>query len=476
MTDWMGRLAQHYETVRERHPEDPLVIAFDIDGTILDMRYRVLRVLRSYDQENGTCLFRDLRLADVRDHENRIDQLLERLRIQSRYRDAVNAHFVENFWDEGCFLEAHRPFQGVLEVIRWFQLQPRTFVALNTGRPESQREATLASLNELGREWKVRFAPELLLMNPHGWREGVRRGKVEALERLEQQGYRVFAFVDNEPSNLAAVAESGVAEQALLLHADTMFDSQRQALPGQAVSGRDYHLPSLIREEALPRHVELVWRGVNDAANLREFLKSSIRWAEADVRIDPASGDPVLRHAPFDEERLALRAPVSLDELLRSLSLWGRAIKLDLKEGGALIETTLERLEAHGFRDDQLWFNAEVEELGEKGFRTLRERRPGAVIQCPVDFLTPLFQVVPDRARALLELFSGWGIDRFSLGWGSPRLGEWVDALARWGHEVNVYAVPDLESFLRAALLLPRSITSDFDLPHWGYRGRGEGA
>ena len=49
-------------------------------------------------------------------------------------------------------LEAHRPFRGVLEVIRWFQLQPNTEVGLNSGRPEDLRAETLTTLNRLGAE------------------------------------------------------------------------------------------------------------------------------------------------------------------------------------------------------------------------------------------------------------------------------------------------------------------------------------
>lgn len=41
----------------------------------------------------------------------------------------------------------------------------------------------------------------------------------------------------------------------------------------------------------------------------------------------------------------------------------------------------------------------------------------------------------------------------------------------RW--EVNLYGVPDLESFLEAALLLPASVTADFNFPEWRYFGRG---
>jgi len=49
------------------------------------------------------------------------------------------------------------------------------------------------------------------------------------------------------------------------------------------------------------------------------------------------------------------------------------------------------------------------------------------------------------------------------------------DRLDEWGYDVNIYAVPDLEAFLQAALLLPRSLTADFNFPQWQYFGRGSG-
>jgi len=45
----------------------------------------------------------------------------------------------------------------------------------------------------------------------------------------------------------------------------------------------------------------------------------------------------------------------------------------------------------------------------------------------------------------------------------------------RWGLDVNIYGVYDLESFLKAVLLMPCSVTSDFNFPKWYYFGRGAG-
>jgi hypothetical protein len=42
----------------------------------------------------------------------------------------------------------------------------------------------------------------------------------------------------------------------------------------------------------------------------------------------------------------------------------------------------------------------------------------------------------------------------------------------QWGFEVNIYDVPDLEAFLQAVLLLPRSITSNFNFPQWHFYGK----
>jgi hypothetical protein len=100
---------------------------------------------------------------------------------------------------------AHRPYGVAFEVIRWFQIQPRTSVALNTGRPETLRDATLRCLNELGREYKVAFTDELLVMNPDGWGVDVAKHKVAGIRHLQHAGYRVVAAVANEPEVIEAL-------------------------------------------------------------------------------------------------------------------------------------------------------------------------------------------------------------------------------------------------------------------------------
>src|SRR5918994_2629128 len=197
--DWMRALAAHVGGMRSTYPDDEFAVVFDIDGTIVDTRHLVVHVLLSYDRHHGTDLFRGITVEDVVDHEALVDEILAPFALPEPVRRDVRAWYLEHVRDPEAVAASHRPYQGVLGVIRWFQLQPRTQVVLNTGRPEAMREVTLASLNALGAVHRVRFGPELLFMNGQGFEEDVAAGKVDALRRLQLAGYRIVALVDNEP-------------------------------------------------------------------------------------------------------------------------------------------------------------------------------------------------------------------------------------------------------------------------------------
>jgi hypothetical protein len=460
--------------MRNRYPKDDLLVVFDIDGTILDMRHMVCRVLLDFDREHDTYLFHGLRPEDVTTHENHVERLLEELGILPEERSRVHRWYLDRRWSRESVLAAHRPYQGVLDIIRWFQLQPGTRIGLNSGRPESLREDTLKSLNTLGREYRVEFPSELLYLNPGDFEENVANSKVEALRWFREAGHRIVAVVENEPENIAAMAEADAGGEILFLHADTLFESKCRPTP-RTISGQRYDLTRLVSEEALPQHLQLVWHGANDRANLGQFLSSAVSWGECDVRTDPL-GRLVLRHDGFDsrpwsrEEQL-----LTLDEWLAACARVDKGIKLDLKEGGEAAERVSRAVAGYGFPRQRVWFNGALGQLREADFRHLAALWPGVVLQCPVDFLAPLVLGAPAQARELLATLRSWGINRFSLDWRTERQREVFERLDSWGHEINFYNVPDLESFLQAALLLPRSLTSDFNFPEWNYYGRGSG-
>ncbi len=473
-TDWMWELAVHYERMRRAYPDHELCIVFDIDGTILDLRYLVVHALLAYDRAHDTEYFQGLDVEDVKVHEDRIDEFLTELALPAPVRADVLAWYAEHLWSPEAILAANRPYRGVLGVIRWFQLQPATCVALNTGRPEEIRDLTLQALNALGRAYRVTFRSDLLCMNPHGWGRRVAESKVAGVRSLQERGLRVVAVVDNEPAAIQAIATADQTHEILFLHADTIFESQRVVTP-RTVRGTTYGLAELVSEQELRRRVQFVWHGVNDEANLRQFLASGVHWAECDVRRDPLDR-LVLRHDSFEETPWhRAEHPFRLEACLAALRKQQRSVKLDLKEGGEVIERVLGIVASMGFDEDSLWFNGSIEDLRELGIHRLAKAYPGATISVPVDFLRPLLLAAPALAKEVVATLRSWGVNRWSLDWRTSGIRELMDRLEEGGWEVNVYGVPDLEAFLEASLLLPRSVTADFNFPDWHYFGRGAG-
>ncbi len=468
-TSWMRDLAFHYESMRKEYPEDRLLIIFDIDGTILDVRYMVIAILQAYDREHGTRHFRYLGPDEIHIHENDIEILLNTLNITKPEKTRIIEWYVNNFWSPDTILQSHRHFDGVLDVIRWFQLQQNTFVGLNTGRSEHMRDETLRILNTLGVEYRVEFPSHLLHMNQAN---DVIKSKVDGLRAFMDRGYRIVAMIDNEPENLKFISETELARDILLLHADTIFESAPSHIPIGAVAGNRYDITELIGEKGLPKHIEFVWHGVDDESILRQFLVSNVHWAEMHVRLDPNDDSVVIRRKSFTEVlRTFNEKPVRLEYFLSVLKDAGRGVKLDIKDDG-LIERVTGILTDMGFTDDQLWINRSFSELNMGGLKTIMETFPGAIKQCPVDALGYLIISGPSEARRYLTMYSRWGINRFSVNWKTNESRRLIIQLQNWGFDVNIYNVPDLESFLQAALLLPRSITSYFNFPKWFYTGR----
>jgi hypothetical protein len=247
--------------------------------------------------------------------------------------------------------------------------------------------------------------------------------------------------------------------------------------PSLGAAGRRRELRPPIGEADLPDCVELVWHGVNDRANLRHFLASPVRWGECDVRRDP-EGRLALRHDPYASSAPPVPggqpAGLMAAEFLRATRAGGKRVKLDVKEPDVTDEL-LELVRHSGAAGHDLWFNGRVDVLGREAFRRLRWACPAATVQCPIDALAPAIVANPRRARAALDELAGWGIDRFSLAWGTGPTALLLDQLDRWGHEANLYAVDNVDEFLQAVMLLPRSVTSDFNFPEWHYFGRGAG-
>jgi beta-phosphoglucomutase-like phosphatase (HAD superfamily) len=456
MQNWMRALAQHYEAARQKFRNDRLLLLFDIDGTILDMRYTVLHLLKTYDGQYGTAHFRNLQLADIDFHEDDIGDGLRALGVPTGEHRSILTWFCRHRWSNWALFEAHRPFPGVLEVIRWFQVQPGTRVGLNTGRPESMRAETLASLNRLGREFRVAFSNELLQMNRHGREKPVAEVKAEGVSKYRRAGFRVISVVDNEPENLLRVAEIDPDREILLLHASTLFRRQRGPVPDRAIDGKVYDLTQLIPRRSLPRHIQFVWSGAAMDGSLEErFLASNVRWADlggAAARPEPETGN---------------RVAGGFRELLARMKQEGRGARVTLGADRLATERLFRAIRDVGPDPRSLWFTAALPDLKSDGFRTLAASFPGSIIECSIDFLAPLVLSAPEQAEAILDTFSEWGINRFAFSWGLPDLKAVLDSIEECGFELTICGVAGLECFLQSVLLMPRAIVADFRFPQW---------
>ena len=161
--------------------------------------------------------------------------------------------------------------------------------------------------------------------------------------------------------------------------------------------------------------------------------------------------------------------------MLESVGAFGKSIKLDLREGGSVIHESPAALRKASFDDSRIWFNANAHVLGKEEFAVLQDAYPSASIQSAIDSMVPILLSRPEEGLEFLEELRSWGVNRLSVKWDTPEMSRLVEQLNSWGFETNIYNVPDLKAFLKAALLLPRSITSDFNFPQWHYFGRGSG-
>lgn len=465
----MHRLVAHFRAARKQNPNDALAIVFDIDGTIIDTRYLILHTLLGYDRAHNTTMFRSLPVEGISFHEAEIELLLRELDIPRHRREPIIDYYIQHLWSDDSVLAAHQPYRGVMEVIRWFQMQPRTVVALNTGRPESVRQSTLRALNQLGDEYRVAFASDLLFMNDSEWGQAVAESKVIALNRLREGGCRVVAVVDNEPDNLEAMATADTAHDALFLHASTIFLSARREL-SRSCSGSIYDLAPFVAEAELQGHVQLVLSEVTRARTLSQCIDSAIHWLAVPVRAD-RYGRPEIAAA---EGPGHLRPEITLSEVLDLAVDAGRSVRIDFQAGGSVVDQVTAMTAVCGLPDPALWFAGALHDLSEHGIRNLRSSHPMSTVSCPADFLAPLVFGALEHALELIEVLRHWGINRFSLNWRQPRVRELIGQLERWGAEVDVTDIQDSESMLQAALLLPRSVTVNVDavLPSSKQRSR----
>jgi hypothetical protein len=375
----------------------------------------------------------------------------------------LNSNFIEFLRASAAHAETYSPFDGVLEVIGLLQNLSNTYVALNTARPETLRFCTLQNLNRLGRAHDARFADELLFMQPDVWPESIRTLKCRGVEYFKAKGYRVIAFLDNEPENLHAVSEMDPERDILLLHADTLFKSSPSMLPGQAVSGSVYDTTDFRLHGFSTNRVEYAWRCNFERKAFSQFIGSNIGWLQIDLKdiFDPIQGMAVPRSERFLPSHAFSYAHKN-----------GKGIKINIhtEYGSYLVHKVLETIDSLGMDPSLKRFSIGPEELRAGYFSWLKDMYPTSIIEFSIDHLITALIKEPRKTKGFLEMLNGIGVRRFSIEWKNDGLQrDVVSLLKKWGFEVHVDNVGDFRDFLQAAALAPYSLTVSPSSDDWRY-------
>lgn len=439
------------------------MMVFDIDGTILDMRHMAAHVLKSFDQNHGTCFFNNLTPQQITVHENRIYMLLEQLDIPSMHQEDIIHWYNTYRWLSEEILRSHHPFAGMLDIMHWFQMQPNTFIGVNTSRPEVNRLDTLRMLRKLGQAYNVRFSSNLINMNPFGWDRNVPEVKAAGIEYFWQSGFHLFAMVDSDPENLETVSRIDIQQEILLLGPEDILNIR----PEQNLTLMERAEPIKINTPDAasynPQSIQLAWQNITDRESLNRFLNSGIQWAEFSAELDPESGKVLMQQNQLSRSRHQYGVFDYMQYMLDLFRTMDRSIKIDLKEGGHLLDELFAMLEYYGFDDARLWFSADVEVIGMDGCKKLKKQYPTSILQCALDNLILNMDHIPETMDDRLKHLTDCGISRFSIKWhpkNLSRLKLYMDGL---GLELHIDDVPDLEAFIAVVLLRPHSATAEFD-------------
>ena len=470
MNNWMKALSLHYGYMKEQYPDRDLMLIFDIDGCINDMQYQLFRALRIFDRLQGTHYFYRLRPDEIKVHEDLLSSFLSEYQLLPEQKEMFLAWYTRYRKSSGVQL---RPMEGVIETICWFQMQPRTVVGLKNICSQDMQQKTIQALRKFGKDYQLKLSKELFYFPTHN---SPAESAVDSLTYFRNLGYHVICFADSETQSLDAIANEKDTRDILLLQADTVYRSNDKPVTAVVAKGSTFQLRELVSEKDLPSNIDLVWHGINDRKNIQQFIASSIQWGEVDVQSAHDDGSVILQHdSPLQDDVLVSEKDEQpLDELLSEFKRHGKKIKIDFKDKSVL-RKTIKLLNKHGFSDRHIWINGDIEIVKEEGFKLLSKTFPNAVKQTCVDFICPLVFAMPDQAKEILNRLESWGINRFSISWESEKCPALLQQLKKWGFEVNIYNMPNLEEFLKVMILSPRSITSDFNFPEWNYYGRGSG-
>lgn len=248
-------LVMHYENMRELYPDDDVMVLFDLDGTIVNIRSMMLYALKSFDRAYKTEFFKDLQAESLDVQDTDIDNMLTRLRIPHNIGRKVTSWYNRHLWSQDALCFSHRPYANIMGIIRCLQIQPRTHVGLCTGSAGRFGDEIHTMLNHLGKDYNVAFTPDMIFVDSDEGDRGPSYRLTRACCHFQSRGFRLVAVVDSEPENhLSDMSYVDGNSEILFLHADTVEELMRLDVPLRALYKNTFNIADLVCDSRCAHH------------------------------------------------------------------------------------------------------------------------------------------------------------------------------------------------------------------------------
>ncbi|MEZ5980447.1 MAG: hypothetical protein R3F34_19850 [Planctomycetota bacterium] len=417
---------------RASRPGEQLAVMIDVDGSLLDLRPGLVELLAEWDARQGTRHFAGLAPEQVVPGEAGLRRLFDARGLDYTAREELLVECERFAWSPEAVIGAHRHCLGMLEVVRWMQMQPGVECVLNSSRSETRREETLQALRTLCRHYGVSLREDRVHLNPFGDGQGGERAKIEGIEATRARGLRPIAVVDDDPAALRAI-RGWTSDPSLL------------CIESAPPLGRDQ-----ITE---PAPVSVVWRGLEDATDLELFGAANVPWAEVRL-VRSASGG--LATVP------RRGTPIELEDLVGCFAQLGRAMRLRFDEPRAAVRA-LGALAMYRFPWEQVAVRLAPDQLTDEWFDHLAPHRDRLAVVADVGFLDGAIGLGSDLVAEFLLRLTDRGVRRIAVPADATQV-DTIRALARAaGLEVELAAPAGLGAYVDAVFAGADAVSTDFD-------------
>ncbi|QDU84286.1 hypothetical protein Pla163_13930 [Planctomycetes bacterium Pla163] len=442
---WLERLSAHVERRRRAQPDAELAVLIDVDGSILDLRPGLAALLFDWDARRGTSYFDGLEAGEIQTGEAGLRRLFERRGLDHAARAELLVECERFAWSPEAVIGAHQPCLGMLEVLRWMQMQPRVFVVLNSSRSQTRRDETLQALRTLCRHYGMGLAEDRVRLNPFGDGSDGVRSKLAGIEHFKSRGLVPIAVVDDDTEALVQIDRHLAGDDVLCLLAEPFGRPTTALTPRVCVTEEGENVPV--------DAVSILWDGLATMDDLELFGAANVPWAQATIVRDTCGQ---LSTVPVDGPGL------EFEELIGAFAQLGRGLRLSFEEPAAA-SRALGSIGLLRFPWERVSVRLRSDQLTDQWFERLDPYSAQVAIAVDGAFLAPLCSLAPDLVASALLRLREKGVARIVLPSGAVELAALAPLVRASGLELELATSGGIAPYVDAVLVGPEAVSTGFE-------------